>query len=216
MNSERLRRYVLAELAADPRFDASGVEVSVDDRVVTLSGQVPGYIDKWAIQHAVLALKGVRGVVPGIEVNCPVDCLVEDDDIARRANSRLAWNSAIPHDAVRIAVDNGWVTLTGTVDWQFQRVLAEQDIQFLAGVRGITNSIALRPLPPGGRLEASIEDALRRRAGIRPSEVQVRVDDGGRVTLRGKVDDCQERTAIEDAVWTVAGVRRVDDRIKVR
>jgi osmotically-inducible protein OsmY len=216
MNSERLRRYIREELAADPRFDASGVDVSVDDRVVTLAGHVPSYMDRWAIRHAVLALKGVRGVSLDIDVHCPVGCAVADDDIARRAISRLNSNSAVPHEAVSVAVDNGWVTLDGTVDWQFQRALAERDIELLAGVTGITNNIALRPLPPRGNVRGAIEEAIKRRADVAAHQIRVSVDDQGGVTLHGKVDDCLQRTALEEAVWAVAGVRRVDDRIKVR
>lgn len=216
MNSERLRRNISEELAVDPRFDASGVEVSVVDRVVTLAGHVPSYMDKWAIQHAVLALNGVRGVSLEIEVKCPVDCVIADDEIARRAISRLNWNSAVPCQAVSVAVDNGWVTLTGTVDWQFQRALAERDIELIAGVTGITNNITLRPLPPSGSVKDAIEDAIRRRADLADKQIRVSVDDGGGVMLHGKVNHCQERTAIEEAVWAIAGVRRVDDRIKIR
>lgn len=216
MNSERLRRAITQELAVDPRFDASAVDVAVDDRVVTLTGHVPSYMDKWAIQHAVLGLKGVRGASFNLEVKCPVDCSVADGEIALRANQRLNSNSAVPPHAISIAVDKGWVTLSGTVDWQFQRALAERDIELLAGVTGITNNIALRPLPSRGSVNVAIADAIRRRAAVPGNQIRVSVDAGGGVTLQGRVDHCQERIAIEEAVWSIAGVRRVDDRIKVR
>lgn len=216
MNSEKLRRYLRDQLTTDPRIDASGIDVRVDDRLVTVSGHVPSYIDKWAIKHAVLALKGVRGLALDIEVACPVECAVADDEIARRATSRLALNSAIPQGAIKVTVNNGRVTLTGTVDWQFQRALAEHDVEFLAGVTDITNNITLSPVPPVEGVKRSVEQAIRRLADVADSRIHVSVGDTGVVTLRGRVDHCQERAAVEEAVWSIAGVRQVDDQITVR
>lgn len=216
MNSEKLHRYVMEELAFDPRVDASGIAVKVEDRIVTLTGHANSFADKIAIAEAVQRVKGVRGIVVDIEVRCPPDFYVPDEQIAERATQVLAWRTDIQRDAVKVTVEDGCITLSGTVDWQFQRQGIEEDLRRLAGVVGVKNEIAIRRLSCSNDIRHSITDAMHRRADVEAAQIHVDVDESGRVTLRGKVADWRARNAVEDAAWLVAGVRHVDNRVTVR
>ncbi|UJB21673.1 MULTISPECIES: BON domain-containing protein [Lysobacter] len=216
MNSERLRKYVLEELAFDPRVDASGIGVTVDERIVKLTGHVHSLADKIAVAEAVERVKGVRGVVLDVEVRCPPDSHVSDEVLVKRATDVLAWDTSLPKGAVKVTVDQGCLTLTGTVDWQFQRSEIENDLRCLAGVIDIANKIAIRSISCKQDVKRSIRDAMHRRADVQASNIQVDVDASGKVVLKGKVGDWQARNAVEDAAWLIAGVRNVDNRVRVR
>lgn len=216
MNSERLRKYVLEELAFDPRVDASGIGVSVDERIVKLTGHVHSLADKIAVAEAVERVKGVRGVVLDLEVRSPPDSHVSDKVLAKRAADVLEWDTTLPRGAVKVAVDQGCLTLTGTVDWQFQRSEIENDLRCLAGVINIDNKIAIRSISCKQDVKRSIKDAMHRRADVQASNIRVDVDETGKVTLKGKVEDWQARNTVEDAAWLVAGVKDVDNRVRVR
>lgn len=216
MNSERLRKHVLEELAFDPRIDASGIGVAVDERIVKLTGHVHSLADKIAAAEAVERVKGVRGAVIDIEVRCPPDSSVTDEVIAKRATEVLAWNASLPAGSVMVSVERGCLTLTGTVDWQFQRSGIESDLRRLAGVIDIDNRIAIRKITRKQDVKRSIKDALQRRADVQASNIRVGVDESGQVTLKGKVEDWQSRNAVEDAAWLVAGVMAVENRVRIR
>ncbi len=216
MNSEKLHRYVLEELKFDPRVDASGVGVSVHDRIVTLTGHVNNYADKVAIADAIARVKGVRGVVMDIEVRRSPEFQLTDEEVAKRAATVLDWNTAIPRGAVKVTVEDGFVTLSGSVDWQYQRAQAEQDLRGLAGVAGLTNQIVIRRATKKEDIKNSIKEAMHRRADVQCSAIRVDVDEEGKVVLKGKVCDWIARNAVEDAAWLVAGVRNVDNQVKVK
>jgi len=216
MNSERLRKYVLEELAFDPRVDASGIGVSVEERIVKLTGHVHSLADKIAVAEAVERVKGVRGVVLDLEVRCPPDSHVSDEVLAKRAADVLEWDTTLPRGAVKVAVDQGCLTLTGTVDWQFQRSEIENDLRCLAGVIAIDNKIAIRSISCKQNVKRSIKDAMHRRADVQASNIRVDVDESGKVVLKGTVEDWQARNTVEDAAWLVAGVKDVENRVRVR
>ena len=216
MNSEKLHRYVLEELKFDPRVDSSGVGVSVHDRIVTLTGHVNNYADKIAIADAVARVKGVRGVVMDIEVRRSPEPQLTDEEVAKRATTVLDWNTAIPRGAVKVTVEEGFLTLSGSVDWQYQRAQAEQDLRGLAGVAGLTNQIVIRRVTKKEDIKNSIKEAMHRRADVQVSAIRVDVDEQGQVVLKGKVHDWIARNAVEDAAWLVAGVRNVDNQVKIR
>lgn len=215
VNSERLRRYVLEELAFDPRTDASGIGVAVENRIVTLTGHVRSVADKTAVVNAVERLKGVRGIVVDIEVHPTTEFKVEDEEIAKRAASILVWRGVSPHDSITITVENGHVTLSGTVDWQFQKSTIEEDVRRLTGVTGVSSEVAIRSVSQEGDIQRSIKEAMHRLAEVRSSQINVAVDEEGHVELKGRVVDWQARNAVEDAAWMVPGVRAVDNRVRV-
>lgn len=216
MNSERLRKYVLEELGFDPRVDASGIGVGVEDRIVRLTGHVHTLADKYAVANAAARVKGVRGVVVDVEVRCKTESCPDDEVIARRAAEVLAWDTTLPPGAVTVVVEHGKLLLTGTVDWQYQRSRVETDLRRLAGVSSIDNRIQIRKANCRRDVKQSIKQAMRRRADLESEHIRVEVDEKGEVVLKGKVSDWRALNAVEDAAWLVAGVRAVDNRVRVR
>ncbi|AMS42150.1 MULTISPECIES: BON domain-containing protein [Aminobacter] len=209
-----LRQDVLDELDFEPSINAAHIGVAVDHRVVTLTGHVSTYAQKAAAEGAVRRVKGVRGVAQEIEVRPFGAHATADDEIARRAVTILAWNTTIPENAVQVMVQRGWVTLTGTVAWQYQKTAATDVVQRLGGVVGISNNIEIKPHLTSADVSKKIKSALVRSAEIEAQAIQVSVSDGT-VRLEGHVRTWSERMAAERAAWSIPGVTQVDDRISV-
>ena len=215
MDNKLVRQDVLDQLEFEPSIDAANIGVAVDDGVVTLSGHVWSYAQKLAAERATRQVKGVRAIAQEIEVRYPSDKKTADDEIAKRALNVLKWHAMIPQDAVKVTVQKGWVTLTGEVNWQYQRKAAEDAIWKLSGVTGVTDGISLKPTASVSDIKKKIEGALTRHAQIEAQAVRVHVRDGNKVSLEGMVDSWDEREAIENAAWSVAGVQSVDDRLTI-
>jgi osmotically-inducible protein OsmY len=159
-------------------------------------------------------VKGVRAIAEEIEVRLPYDHKITDDEIASRALDVLHWDTRVPDGVVSITVQDGTVTLTGTVDWQYQRQAAEDDIRKLSGVAGVINQIIIASRPQASDVQSRIQEALRRNAEVAAGAIQVSVQDG-KVILEGKVQSWNEREAAERAAWSAPGVRTVEDRLKI-
>jgi osmotically-inducible protein OsmY len=215
MGDLALRQDVLDELEFQPNVQAAHIGVAVDKAVVTLSGHVGSYPEKLAAVMATKRVKGVRAVADEIDVRYPDDRKSADDEIAQRIVDVLGWDVEIPPGAIQAVVRDGWVTLTGTVEWQFQRKAAESDVHKLSGVRGISNRIEIKPHVQSADVKKKIEEALRRHAEIEAASIRVMVEGDGKVVLEGKVDNWDERFAVENAAWSVPGVRDVVDRLTV-
>lgn len=209
-----LRQDILDELDFEPSINAAHIGVAVDHRVVTLTGHVSTYAQKAAAEGAVRRVKGVRGVAQEIEDRPFGAHATADDEIARRAVTILAWNTTIPENAVQVMVQRGWVTLTGTVAWQYQKTAATDVVQRLGGVVGISNNIEIKPHLTSADVSKKIKSALVRSAEIEAQAIQVSVSDGT-VRLEGHVRTWSERMAAERAAWSIPGVTQVDDRISV-
>jgi osmotically-inducible protein OsmY len=188
--------------------------VAVKGGVVTLSGHVPNYLQKMQAERVVKAVKGVRGIAQELQVRVDGLDATSDDEIAKRAVATIAFDIMIPPDVVQVKVAQGWVTLTGEVDWQYQRSAAEADVRRLRGVAGITNGITLKQRPIAGDVERRIREALHRDATLDAAAIDVTVL-GDRVTLDGKVDCWRDRELVERAAWAVPGVRTVQDNLHV-
>ncbi|MBF9232653.1 BON domain-containing protein [Microvirga alba] len=214
MDDKILRQLVLDELDYEPSIDAAHIGVAVEKGVVTLSGHVGSYAEKVAVEHAVQRTKGVRAVAEEIEVRYPTDKKTSDDEIAKRALNILAWDARVPDDAVQVKVQKGWITLTGHVEWQYQRLAAESAIRKLSGVVGVANMIEIKPRVQAPDVEKKILEALKRSAEIEADSVKVTVKDD-KVVLDGKVHDWYERVVIERAAWSAPGVKAVEDRLVV-
>jgi len=209
-----LKHDVLAELESEPGVDAAHIGVTVTNGVVTLTGTVPTYAEKLAANRAVKRLDGVRALVSELEVRPRVGAQRTDTDIARAVVDALAWDIAVPDEKISTRVSNGWVTLEGEVNLQFQRAAAEHAVSRLAGVRGVTNLITIKSGVRAGDIKSRIEAAFRRSAEIDARNVQVETEDG-KVTLRGRVHTWAERAEAERAAWAAPGVSEVRDEIKV-
>ncbi len=211
MNDLELRQNVMDELEFTPGIDAAHIGVVVVNGVVTLSGHVPAYAQKGLIDETVRRVKGVHGIAEEIEVRFLGAAANSDEDIVSRALLMIAWNTFVPEDAVRVQVQKGWVTLSGKVEWQYQRREVVDAVRRLAGVSGISNQIEVTPHVSAVDVKAYIEKALKRAAEVDASRIHVDVLDGGKVKLQGQVHDWMERAAVERAAWSAPGVREVQD-----
>jgi osmotically-inducible protein OsmY len=215
MNDRELRQLVIDELEFEPSIDAADIGVAAEQGVVTLSGHVPDYAQKLAAERAAWRVKGVKALAQEIEVRLPGHVRCHDDEIAQRALNILAWTSSVPRDAVRVKVAGGWITLTGQVDWHYQREAAEREVRKLSGITGVFNGIELKPSAKAGDVRQKILDALQRHAEVQARRITVEIRDAGTVRLEGDVDNWDERQAIERAVWSAQGVRAIDDRLRI-
>jgi osmotically-inducible protein OsmY len=210
----QMQQNVLDELAFEPRVDAAHIGVTAEGGVVTLTGFVPSYAAKFAAEAAVRRVKGVKAIAEEIEVRLPSDKKQADDEIAGRAVHILRWDELVPDDRISIKVEQGIVTLTGTVDWQYQKSEAEYDIRKLSGVVAVVNDLRVRSSTAATEVKDKIERALRRDAQLEAAGISVEAH-GSKVILHGKVHDWHERELIERAAWSVPGVTEIQDRTTI-
>lgn len=215
MSDKRLQQDIIDELDFEPSVNAAHIGVTASNGVVTLSGHVGSYAEKTAAERAAKRVKGVQAIAQEIEVRYPSDKKTADDEIAGRVVSILQWSAVVPRDSVQVKVQDGWVTLTGQVNWQFERVAAEAEIRRLSGVAGVVNSITIRPRVEATDVKHRIEEALKRNAQVEAGGVRVSVLGGGKIALDGKVHDWRERDAVKRAAWSAAGVMAVEDRLSI-
>lgn len=216
MNDKELRQFVLDELEYEPSIDAADIGVAAESGVVTLSGHVPNYAQKIAAERAAWRVKGVKGIAQEIEVRPPGHVRTNDDEIAQRALNILAWSTLVPSDALRVKVSDGWITLSGQVDWNYQRNAAEAEVRKLNGVLGVIDHIELKPNAQVGDVKQRIVDALKRHAEIEAKRIQIEVRNDGTVRIEGEVYTWDEQQAVERAVWSASGVRAVEDRLRIQ
>jgi osmotically-inducible protein OsmY len=209
-----LRSDIEAELDFEPSLDAASIGVAVKDGVATLTGSVSTYAEKIASEEAASRVRGVRAVADEITVKLAFDIQHDDAEIARRAANFLAWSVYLPADSVHVRVQQGWVTLTGDVDWYYHKQAAEGAVRRLSGVIGVTNLIKLRPQVATGDVRSRIAEAYRRNADLEASEISIAVD-GGRVTLSGHVRAWGERRIAANAAWAIPSVTEVVDNLTI-
>lgn len=215
MSDERhIQQAVLDELRWEPRLEAAHIGVTVHQGVVTLGGHVETYAEKHDAAVAAHRVKGVKAVANEIEVRLPVDDQRTDEDIAAAALERLAWDVTIPDGTVHLSVEDGWVTLSGEVDWQYQRENTEQALQRLLGVTGISNEIVIKKQIDAGHISDEIMHALHRSWFFDPKTIDVRVDDGT-VYLTGTVHSPHDRQIAGATAWAAPGVVDVRNDIAI-
>jgi osmotically-inducible protein OsmY len=210
----QLQEDVMAELKWEPAVHAAQIGVEVKNGVVTLAGEVGSYAEKLSAEHATQRVSGVKALVVEMKVTLPVFGQHTDVDIAASAKNLLSWTNSLPEDAVKVMVEGGWLTLTGDVEWQFQRLDAANSVRHLRGVTGVSNQIAIKPSPSATVVKADIEAALERRAAADSKGIFVSVD-GNNVTLTGTVHSWSERDLATRSAWGTAGVRHVVDNMSL-
>jgi len=212
-SDDSIRNDVLSELKWDPKIGSSGdIAVAVKDGVVTLSGFVSSFWEKDAAEKAVKRVYGVKGVANDIEVK--LFWQRTDPEVARDAVHELESHVSIPSEQIKVTVKNGWVTLEGTVDWEYQKNLAKSAVKKLKGVTGVTNNIKVQPKILPTEVKARIEEALRRSAELDARRITVEVD-GSTVRLYGGVSSWAEKDEAERAAWSAPGTENVESHIIV-
>lgn len=209
-----LRNEVLNELSWDPLIPETRIGVAVSDGVVTLSGHLDSYEEKVAAKQAAERVAGVTAIAVELDVIPPGAHRRSDTEIAAAMQQALSWNSSVPHERVRVSVEKGWVTLSGELDWNFQRRAVERMVRPLKGVVGIVDNIRLKTQAAPENLQARITEALTRQAVREAKRIEVAVD-GSIVTLIGHVHSWAEKTAAEGATWSAPGVSRVNNQLTV-
>ena len=209
-----IKRDVEAELRWEPDLDPTDIAVTVKDGVVTLSGFVKGFGQRRRAEAAAKRVAGVRGVADDIEVRLPIIHRRPDPEIAREAVEELSRWLPASHERIKVTVEDGFVTLEGEVEWQYQREAAEQAVSWLRGVRAVSNLIQLKPKATTGEIKRTIEDAFKRSAEIDAGRISVDVH-GGEVVLSGTVRSWADRREAERAAWAVPGVSKVENRIRI-
>jgi len=214
MQDITLRDLIEEELEFEPSIDASGIGVTVENGIVTLSGHVGTYAEKLAAERCVGRLKHVCGLAQELEVRYAEHKRIADDEIAARALKIIDWDTSIPDETVRVAVRHGWITLTGEVDWGFERAAAERAVLKLGGVTGVSNMITVRPHGKISDIRRRIEEALARDTDLTASQIHIEVEDG-RVNLTGTVAAWRARGTVERIAWATPGVVEVTDHLTI-
>jgi osmotically-inducible protein OsmY len=215
---EEIQRDVLAELKWDSRVGPNEIGVIVKDGVVTLTGWVDSFTKKWAAREAAERVEGVKAIADEIEVRLPSSAERTDADIAAAARRALEWDAVVPVENIEVVVSKGFVTLKGEVDWPYQKKDAERVVRRLTGVRGVINMLTVRPAPKPSptTLKQEIQAALVRDAELDAQRIQVEVQDGGKVILRGTVRSWAEREEAERVAWRGLGVTSVENHIVIK
>lgn len=214
MTDQEVQHNVQRALEWEPSIDATEVGVTVEHGVVTLRGDVKSYTEKETAERVTLRVYGVKAVANDIKVRLVTGYERTDSEIGQAVVSALKWNTTVPEERVTVTVTDGWVTLKGTLDWQYQKDAAARAVRDLMGVRGVTNSIVVQPRVRVGDVQTKIEAAFRRSAEIDARRINVAIQDS-KVTLTGNVHTWAERREAERAAWAAPGVNEVEDHISV-
>jgi len=210
----QLQQDVMAELKWEPAVHAAQIGVEVKDGVVTLAGEVSSYTEKLNAERAAQRVHGVKALAVEMKVKLSQLGQRTDADIAESAKNILGWTSSLPADAVKVMVEGGWLTLSGDVEWQYQRQDAADSVRYLSGVTGVSNQIAIKPSLSASVVKSDIEAALKRRAAADAKSITVEVK-GADVTLSGTVHSWAERDLATRSAWGSSGVRNVVDKMNL-
>ena len=213
-SDSEIERDVKEELKWDPDLYADDIAVSVKNGVVTLAGFTPSYADRFEAEKAAKRVAGVHAVANDIEVRLPAIDQRPDPDIARDAVAALKAELPISHDRIKVIVKDGWVTLEGAVEWQYQKTTADSAVRKVKGVKGVTNVITVKPKVQPSDLKRKIQEAFKRSAEVDADRITVEAN-GSEVILKGTVRSWIEREEAERVAWSAPGVSKVEDRIVV-
>ncbi|WPP49830.1 BON domain-containing protein [Catalinimonas niigatensis] len=192
----------------------SDIGVSVKDGIVTLSGFTDSYFIKREAERITEKIVGVKAIVEKLEVKLPGSSSHTDADIAKAASNALRWNVNVPDDKIKIIVNQAWITLEGEVDWSFQKIDAEDAVENLTGVKGVTNSIVVKPTIKSSNVSEHIKNAFRRYAQMDAEKITVEVE-GSKAIFRGKVRSYAEKKDAERGAWLTPGIVKVENHLEI-
>lgn len=210
-----IQKDVIDEVRWDPRIQTREIGIASKDGVVTISGAVASYAEKWAVERAAERVAGVKAVASELDVVLLAQHTTTDASLAHRILDAFKWDILVPDDRVKVLVREGWVQLDGEVEWQYQKDATVRAVRNITGVRGMTNALTVVPAAVTARdVSKKIRAALHRQAETESDHVTVRASDHV-VTLTGTVATFADRRAIEWAAWSAPGVREVRDELRV-
>ncbi len=210
----QLKQDIIAELSWEPSVNAAQIGVEVKDGTVTLAGHVDSYTEKLQAERAAQRVSGVKGLAVEMDVHLPSISKRTDGDIASSVASILEWTSYVPKDSIKVKAENAWITLSGNVEWDYQREAAKNAVRHLFGVVGVSDEIMLSPRASASAVKSEIEAALKRRAQTDSQQIFVEVR-GGDVTLSGSTHSWAEREIAASSAWAAPGVSKVVDNITI-
>ena len=213
-NNEELQKDVQNAIKWEPLLNAAEIGVTAKDGVVTLTGTVDGYIKKIEAENAAKNVSGVKAVVEKIEINFGGYGKKNDNEIAKEVLNAYKWNWEVPEDKVKVKVENGWVTLEGQLEWNYQKEAAKKAVNTLDGVMGVTNNITIKSETHDEVEKKDIENALERNWSIDDTEIKVKVS-GNTVTLNGTVESFYQKDEAERIAWNAPGVWNVDNELVI-
>ncbi|MEO5806447.1 BON domain-containing protein [Devosia sp.] len=213
LNDSELKKSVLAELNWEPSVIAAHIGVEANSGIVTLTGHVDNYAGKYAAEAAAGRVRGVKAIVEKLEVKLPGHLKVGDEAIAAAALERFSWSVSIPSDMIKVKVEKGWVTLSGEVDWHFQKEAAVRDVRELSGVVGVSDLVTIKPRVDVETIGHDITHALHR-SWYDPKTITVRAD-GGKISLSGTVHSWHDREEAELTAWAAPGATAVENHIAI-
>ena len=209
-----IQKDVMEELRWEPILSATEIGVAAKNGIVTLSGTVDSYAKKLAAERAATKVAGVKAVAEDIEVKLFNTLRKSDTEVAQAVANALKWNSSVNDDKIKIKVDDGWVTLEGEAEWEFQKNSAKSSIENLVGVRGISNLIRVTPRIKMTEIKQKISAAFQRHASLDAGKIHVDTL-GNKVILTGNVSSLAEKNDAEDAAWAAPGVTLVENKLDV-
>jgi len=209
-----IKEDVLDELMWQPNIDETQIGVIVEKGVVALTGFVDTYVKKTAALDAVKNVKGVKAVANDIEIKYGKDYKKTDKEIAKAVVNAFTWNSSVPDDKLNIEVRNGWVTLSGELEWDFQKEAARKAVEDLLGVEGVINNITLKQTIVPSEIKQKITKAFERLADLDAQNIKVEVD-GHKVKLKGKVHSFAERDEARKTAYYAPGVYEVENELEI-
>jgi osmotically-inducible protein OsmY len=210
----QLQQDVLNELKWEPSVNADNIGVMVQNGIVTLSGHVHTFAEKWRAEEAAQRVAGVKALVIEVEVKLLADNQRPDADIARSAENVVRWSNDLRHNSVKIMVEQGWITISGFVEWAFQKRNIGYALSNLMGVVGVNNQLSVEPKVKSEAVKTDIEQALKRRAIEGVKHVSITVQ-GAEVTLTGHVHSWAERELVNHSAWNTPGVKSVINHITI-
>jgi osmotically-inducible protein OsmY len=210
----QIKQDVLSELKWDAEIDESKVGIAVSSGAVTMTGHVPTYRQKMAALQATKRVAGVLAIVNNVDVKLESQYRATDEGLAERIANVLRWNVSIPGQEIKAEVKNGIVTVSGNIEWWYQRNNIMRNLEHVSGVVNVIDALTLKPRTSPADVQKKIKDALLRHADIEAAKIGVTYANGV-VTLSGTVESVEELDRVEGAAWAAPGVTSVIDNLRV-